>query len=438
MHIPKKCCTFAGKIVNNYPTVADVSGRTTGSSPIPKRERKVSGSCTREWQYKVMDSKTPDSKADPSKSGLEYTERGWRNTLDSKRHHRERNWDYKGRGIYHFTLTTCERYPLFGKLAGKSPEEAYVDLNEFGYEVLDILLRTPRIYSHKGYAIRILASQIMPDHIHLVLHVIEPIPRSVGFIIRGFKSTCSAAYKRMYVTGDNDVTQVHRAFLADKDIVHFARIFASSGSIWENIPSHYHERILHHDGQLDAMIRYVKANPRRLALKRANPDLFRIHQQTQIAGVSCTTLGNMFLAERPFRAVLQCSRKLTQAEIETRKDECLEDAANGTVFITAAVSDGEKQIARALRETGYPLIILLEKGFPKPEDPHYAFFKPSGVYFEACATGKLLLVEPHPDLFELPDVVAQVTAKTGDIPHDTLRYRFVALNVIASLLAPSL
>ena len=241
----------------------------------------------------------------------------------------------------------------------------------------------------------------------------------------------------MYVTGDKNVAEVNNVTTANNNIVHFARIFASTVSIWENIPSHYHERILHHDGQLDAMIQYVKANPRRLFLKRANPDLFRIHQQTQIAGVSCTTLGNMFLAEHPFRAVLQCSRKLTQTDIDTRKNECLDDAANGTVFITAAISEGEKQIARALREAGYSLIILLEKGFPKPDDPHYKFFKPSGVYFEACAAGKLLLVEPHPNLFEQPEVIAQTTAKTGDIPHDALRYRFVALNVIASLLAPS-
>ena len=354
-------------------------------------------------------------------SEREYTEHGWRNTLDTKRHHRDRNWDYKG----------------FGQLVGTNPEDAHIQLNTFGEQVLDILLRTPRVYSPKGYALKILASQIMPDHIHLVLQVIDPIPRSVGLIIRGFKSTCSAAYRRMYVTGDNDVTEVHSDSQADNDIVHFARIFASTGSIWEKIPSHYHERILHHDGQLDAMVQYVKANPRRLFLKRANPDLFRIHQQTQIAGVSCTTLGNMFLAEQPFRAVLQCSRRLTQAEIDTRKNVCMGDADNGTVFITAAISEGEKQIARALREAGHPLIILLEKGFPKPEDPHYKFFKPSGVYFEACAAGKLLLVEPHPDLFEQPEVVAQVTAKIGDIPHDALRYRFVALNVIATRLSSS-
>ena len=370
-------------------------------------------------------------------SELEYTEHGWRNTLDTKRHHRERKWNYRGRGVYHFTLTTCERYPLFGDLSGDTPEEAHIVLNAFGKEVLAVLQNLPHFYARKGYAIKILATQIMPDHIHIVLHVQELLPQSIGNVIRGFKSTCTAAYKRMYITGDNNVAEVCDEERTTECIKHFARNFASSNSIWEAIPSRYHDRILHQEGQLRRMIDYVHNNPRRLWLKRANPHLFRIHQQTQIAGIPCTTLGNMFLAERPTRAVLQCSRSLTPADIASLRDKCIDDAANGTVFITAAISEGEKQIARALREAGYPLIVLLEKGFPKPEDPHYAFYKPQGLYFEACAKARLLLVEPHPDLFELPEVIASVTAKAGDIPHDSLRYRFLALNTVATLLAPS-
>lgn len=386
-----------------------------------------------------MDSKIQDINANPSKSGLEYTERGWRVAVDTTRHHRSRLWDYKGVGIYHITLTVEDRYPLFGELVGSSPDEAKIVLNAFGKKVDRYARDIPKIHASKGIDLKVLALQLMPDHLHLVVQVLQPMTRSVGQIVRSYKSACTSLYKREYlpqvanagITGEND------NLAPPKVVVDFARIFTSRDSIWQFIPAGYHERILRCRGQLDAMIQYVKANPRRLWLKRENPDLFRIRQQTQIAGVSCATLGNMFLAERPFRTVLQCSRKLTQAEIDTRKNECLEDAANGTVFITAAISEGEKQIARALREAGYPLIILLEKGFPKPDDPHYLFFKPSGIYFEACAAGNLLLVEPHPDLFEQPEVVAQTTAKAGDIPHDTLRYRFVALNIIASRLLSS-
>ena len=193
----------------------------------------------------------------------------------------------------------------------------------------------------------------------------------------------------------------------------------------------YHDSLLYGRGQLERMKRYIKENPRRLALKRANRELFRIRQDYTIGRFSCTVLGNIFLAGHPQRQVLQCSRSLTPEQIEERKRECLMQAANGAVFITAAISQGEKVIARSLREHGFPLIILLEQGFPKPESSHYRYFKPQGVYFEACAAGRLLLVEPHAEALERPEVARRVIAKTGNIPHTTQRYRFVAMNVIA-------
>ncbi|MBQ4083843.1 MAG: hypothetical protein IJC77_06250 [Bacteroidaceae bacterium] len=193
----------------------------------------------------------------------------------------------------------------------------------------------------------------------------------------------------------------------------------------------YHDSLLYGRGQLARMKNYIKENPRRLALKRANRELFRIRQDYTIGRFSCTVLGNIFLAGHPQRQVLQCSRRLTPEQIEERRSECLMQAANGAVFITAAISPGEKAIARSLREHGFPLIILLEQGFPKPESSHYRYFKPQGVYFEACAAGRLLLVEPHAEALERPEVARRVIAKTGNIPHTTQRYRFVAMNVIA-------
>ena len=107
------------------------------------------------------------------------------------------------------------------------------------------------------------------------------------------------------------------------------------------------------------------------------------------------------------------------------------------VFVSAGISEGEKQICRAIREAGYPLIILLKDGFPKETDPHYKYFKPQGVYFEACAAGRLLLIEPSEELYERKDIEMQVYRKAGVLPHDTLRYRFLALNALAQLITQS-
>ena len=348
------------------------------------------------------------------------TPEGWRRALDEERHHRENGWDYRRRGVYHITMTVAERYPLFGKLEGATPEAAKVELNKFGWDVLDLLRNTPQFYGPKGYSIKILAAQVMPDHIHVVIHVLEPLPRSIGEVIRGFKSACTSLYKREW--SNNGIEQ-------------FSRIFARTGSIWEKKKEYYHERILHGEGQLRAMIDYVHDNPRRLAMKKANPDLFKIQTNLQRSGISMRILGNRFWLDYPNKTALHCSRTLSQEEIASKRDECLVQAQNGTVYICAAISEGEKQVCRALREEGYPLVVFLADGFPKEDSVHYKYYKPTGVYFEACAKGQLLLIELGADFYERPDVIEKVTAKVGDIPHDTKRWRFVAANYAAEILA---
>ena len=370
------------------------------------------------------------------------TPNGWRRPLDSMRHHRETHWDYKGRGIYHITLVVAERYPLFGHLTGEKPEEAYVKLSDFGREVLKMLEDIPHVYKEKGFALKILASQMMPDHIHIVIQVVEPLPRSIGSVIRGFKSACTALYKREYGC-PNDGTKMQgdgcRNYATKvqgwEQSLQFSRIFTRRETIWEQTPAHYYERILHEREQLRAMINYVHDNPRRLAMKRANPELFRIQEDIESGEVKMRAMGNRFLLEYPIKEALHCSRSMTQKEIDARKKECLTAAEQGTVFVSAAISEGEKQICRAIREAGYPLIVLLADGFPAEDDPHCSYYKPSGVYFEACAAGRLLLVEPDKAELKRPEVVARVAAKVGDIPHEAKRWRFVAMNEIAGRLS---
>ena len=201
------------------------------------------------------------------KGDLEYTEQGWRVAADTTRHHRERKWDYKGKAIYHITMTVAERYPLFGELVGDRPEEAQIRLTDFGHQVWKMLSGLPAHYAPKGYVIKVIAAQIMPDHIHLILQVSEQLPRSIGHVIRGFKSACTSLFKQEQ-NSDKHIAEM-------QNILHFLAS-ARTNSIWEPNPARYHERILHAYDQLQPMIDYVHDNPRRLALKRANPDLFRI------------------------------------------------------------------------------------------------------------------------------------------------------------------
>ena len=319
--------------------------------------------------------------------------------MNNNPHLRRAPWmDYKDPSILMITLVTTNRQPILGILKGET-----IERTKLGQAIAEEINRIPTY--NGAESIEIYSYVIMPDHVHILLRVHDRLPKHIGQYIAWFKIKCTDACSAL--TG-GPVSETMRPFASE-----------------------YHDRILKGKNQLPHLVRYIQDNPRRLALKRANKDLFRIRQNQLIGTIQCTVLGNIFLIERPLRQVLQCSRRLTQEQIDNLKADCLREAADGTIYVTAAISEGEKQIARALREAGFPLIIFLEKGFPAPDDPHYNYFKPQGVYFEACAAGKLLLIEPHRDLLDRDDIATKTEAKVGHIPHDSQRYRFVAMNILA-------
>ena len=411
---------------------------------------------------------------------------GKRRPVDPMRHHRENGWDYRGRAIYHFTLPVEERYPLFGTLDGESAETAFVRLNPYGRRVCQMLCGLAQFYAGKGFALKVLAQKVMPDHVHLVIQVLEPLPQSIGAVVRGFKSGCTKVYKEMYSSGEN-AAEVHRNEERNGEGVHrneegngegvhrngeenaaevhrneerndedghekaaevpvqFARIFAGRGSIWQQDAAYYHERILHAPGQLRRMIDYVKDNPRRLWIKSHNPELFKLHRRTEAAGLSFTSMGNHFLLDWPDKQMVEMSRSATTDEVKERVQSVLAAAHNGTITYTAAISKGEQLIARTLREQGYPLVVLLNDGFPKEGSPHERYYKPGGVYFEACSKGQLLLLEPTEQSFldtGIQAAVEETLRRKAGVRHSTYtpipltsqRYRFVSLNEMAKRL----
>lgn len=387
---------------------------------------------------------------------------GVRRAVDTTRHHRENGWDYRGRAVYHFTFPVEGRFPLFGTLEGESAERAFIKLNPFGYRVYQILCGLPQFYAAKGFALKVLAQKVMPDHIHLVIQVLEPLPQSIGAVVRGFKSACTMVYKQEFLSCGENAAEVHSIGEQQGDaaevhgrasqqgnaaaLMHFARIFANRNSIWQQDAAYYHERILHAPGQLHRMINYVKDNPRRLWLKKNNPDLFRLHRHTEMCGLSFTSLGNHFLLDWHDNQTVEMPRNATVEQVQKRLQTAMAAAQNGAVTYTAAISKGEQLIARTLRKQGYPLVVLLSDGFPKEGSPQERFYKPGGIYFEACSRGQLLLLEPTEQTFLNADIQSAVEEtlrrKAAErhysyeqIPLKSQRYRFVALNEIAKRLA---
>ncbi len=121
-------------------------------------------------------------------------------------------------------------------------------------------------------------------------------------------------------------------------------------------------------------------------------------------------------------------------------------AERGTVTYTAAINEGEKAVAKAIRGNGYPLVVMLLDGFPAENTETARYFHPNGIYHKICGEGRLMLLAPnpenynHPDLIRLTDQELERKAQEKSqhytpIPHDTKRWRMIAGNVMLRMIA---
>ena len=310
--------------------------------------------------------------------------------------------DYTGRQMYMITMVTEGRRPLFGTLAGdveappESPQAPHIDLSELGRCVAEEWWATSAHHPE----IEVVALQMMPDHLHGILFVREKMERPLGMALRGFKQSCNQHYRRLVLglpspppappsvpsvalptqqTGPTPQPESPAPAKRDRrgEPRTHGLLFARG----------YNDRLLLRAGQLETWLAYLRDNPRRLMLKRRHPDLFRVTFDLRVGSQTCSALGNRFLLSRPIRRQVQCSRKLTEAEIDERVRQALAEASQGAVHVSPAISPGEKAVMRALLDAGHPLIFLEENGLTP-------YTKPSHHFFPACSRGQLLILSP--------------------------------------------
>ena len=373
---------------------------------------------------------------------------------------------FKGVGIYHITFVVTGRQPLLGELVIDHDEPRCLpsDLGRaISHDLDEIQQRRPYV--------RLLAKQLMPDHIHVLLYVTDDCSVSIKEIARGMRQgwrqmattvsidpqmPSAEEYKQM-PKGVAQIPSAEEYKQMPKEGTQMPKGVAQMPKGVTQMPdTGTHQplfetpffRTLAHKGQLGTMIQYIHDNPRRAMLKQQNPDLFTLRRDTRVGELCFTSLGNLFLLDYPEKQPIICSRTLSEQQITAQQTDALYQAKNGCITVSAAISPGERQIARAVREAGAPLIILLKDGFPKAGDPHEKYYKPGGVYFEACAAGRLLLLEPTADTLTLPDIQRRTEQTLREkaearhwnyqpIPVTSDRYRMMAANEIVKVLCPS-
>ena len=282
--------------------------------------------------------------------------------------------DYTARRMYMVTMVTEGRKPLFGKVVGRSEalelsaEAPHIELSPLGEAIADIW-QTIGCYHRE---VKVIALQMMPDHLHAILFVREQMEKPLGKVLLGVKQACNQAFREVMPVEFVAVAQQHARQERDNGLL-FAKGF--------------NDQILLRDGQLERWLNYLKENPRRLLMKRENPDLFRVQRGLSFGGQSFSAIGNRFLLERPVKLQVQCSRSITEADLQAKLSVFMKAARQGAVLVSPAISQGEKVIMRAAFEEGLPLIYLEENGFTD-------LAKPGGKRMEACAKGQLLILAP--------------------------------------------
>lgn len=269
---------------------------------------------------------------------------------------RRAEWhDYRAPGQYMLTIVVNDRRPMLGTLVGEP--YPHVELSPLGKRIFkEELPKITRFYPN----VEVWKSMLMPDHIHFILNVKDYFPegKHLGTTVKGFKNGCNRVLRELYG--------------------------ASALPLFEK---GYTDKILLHRGRLQRWIHYLDDNPRRLWLKRNNPDLFTVIHHHTIAGRDCDIVGNQFLLDIPDMEAVVVHRAYSDSLLEELRKKWMICGENGGVLISAAIAPKEKGVMHEAMEKGFNVIYLRDNGFPD-------LYKPAGRAFDACCDGKLLQISP--------------------------------------------
>lgn len=275
----------------------------------------------------------------------------WKETIHNQ--HRRAIWhNYYDRAVYMVTIGKHKGSPDFGSLKYTDPKDAFISLSPYGAIVQNQIDTTPL----NNPQLRILEQVIMPDHVHILIQVMEPISKHFGDIIQAIKSASTSGIRKLI--GNRDMTVFEEGF---------------------------HDRIVKNRAQLDTLYCYLRENPKRLAVSRAFPEYFRRVNRVRLAGGVYSAYGNFQLLECPFKEQVVIHRADSDEVRATNRERWLYTAANGGVLVSPFISQAEKAIRAEAEEVGAKIILITND--PMPER-----YKPSAHDFALCEGGRLLII----------------------------------------------
>ena len=322
--------------------------------------------------------------------------------------------NYNLPGIYMLTLVTDQRRRVFGSIEGYSraakgtPEYPHLQLSPLGKKVLEEEVRKIQ----KNYPmVEVWKITLMPDHIHLLVCVREPLPegKHLGLVVSGFKAGCTQAWWKEgeetlalgRTRGNRNEGHGNAGAGRDKGAAggEKQRVTVPEGSPEGAkrpvlFQEGYHDRIVRDMGMLDNLKRYMDDNPFRARIREEIPHLMQRRLHLWVHDREYAAFGNLFLLKNPEKIQVFFHRKNAEGtpthltpEYATERDRLLQRAEEGAVLVTPGISKGEQGVVTAALTRQLPLIIL-------QKEPISEFWKPAQSRFYACATGRLLILAP--------------------------------------------
>lgn len=255
--------------------------------------------------------------------------------------------DYKSRGMYMITMSKDDGVPLFGVLDADL-NNPRIALHTTGKAVRDAVWHI----SDLNPAIKLMQYVVMPDHVHALIHVHTALDEHLG-----------ATIARLKVTINQKAGMTH--------------IFKEG----------FNDQIIDARRNLNVIFRYIKTNPQRLAVRRQHPDFFTRCNDYVINNEPYSLYGNMQLLDNPFKEQVVVHRADSLPSRISNEQRWLYAAANGGVLVSPFISRDEMSIRDKARALNARMIIITN-------EPMGERYKPSGVYFEMCEAGRLLIIAP--------------------------------------------
>ena len=332
--------------------------------------------------------------------------------------HRRAEWlNYSGIGLYMITLCVEGRHPVFGYLTGSiratRGSSDFPRLIPSALGKLIINEELPKLRRHYPQ-IEIWQAALMPDHLHLLLYIREPLPpgKHLGHLIAGFKGGCSRAWWKITEPAAN-TTGTTAASVTPIPVVPIASasntvvpvasasntvvpVASASGNPRRPLfEDGYHDRIIKRPGMLENIKRYMSDNPLRAIMRRELPHLLERRLHLRVGTHDYAAFGCLFLLKRAEKEQVFYHRRDRNTGQPTEKTakfrenyaRQLAEARQGVVLVSPSISTPEKLVIDKAIDEGLPVIQL-------QKEPINQYWKHERRRFEACCRGSLLILVP--------------------------------------------